>query len=181
MSVTKDVIETNRLHVGTGGTMNGLYVGAASAESKYAVITDENSIKTVIYDKVHYEFGVSDISGIIPAYGGTYSVPVTVSTRTHGDGTVDNDIAISPASITIPANTGGSYSSSVTITQVGSNLTQSCSFTVEADYVTSLQLTLGTPSVIPASGGSVNSTTYNLKAVYKSGRIVDNLVIESIE
>ncbi len=177
---SKDIIETNKLYVGTGGTIGGLFIGSSTAESKYAVLTDDSAQKTVIYDKVHYEFGINNISGIVPAYGGTYNVTASVSKKTHGDGTEESNIAFTPTSITVPANTGGSYSSSVTITQSGSDLTQTCSFTVEADSVTALTLTLNTPSVIPASGGSVNSTTYTLKAYYKSGRIVNNVTTGSL-
>lgn len=177
----KDIIETNKLFVGTGGTMNGLFIGSSTAESRYAVLTDENAQKTVIYDKVEYEFGVNNISGTVPANGGTYNVTASVSKKTHGDGTVENNIPFSPVSITVPANTGSSYNSAVTITQSVSQLTGSCAFSVEADSVTSLTLTLNTPTVIPASGGSVNSTSYTLKAYYKSGRVVNNVTSGSLE
>lgn len=163
MSTTKDVIETNKLFVGGANAAKGLYVGSSTAEAKYAVLTNENAEKTVIFDKVHYEFGVNNISGNVPANGGTYNVTASVSTRTHGDGTVDN-VAFSPTSFTVPANSGTSYTSSVTITQGSSNLTQSCSFTVEADSVTAITLSLGTPSTISAAGGSVNNATYSVTA-----------------
>ena len=174
MSSKKDIIETNKLYIGTGGNMDGLYIGSATAESRYAVLTDENAQKTVIYDKVEYEFGVNNISGIVPANGGTYTVTASVSKKTHGDGTEEDNIGFTPVTITVPANTGSSYTSSVTITQSVSQLTGSCSFSVEADSVTSLTLTLNTPAVIPASGGSVNNTTYSVTARYKSGRILNN-------
>lgn len=163
MSVTKDIIETNKLYTFGGNAIEGLCIGSPTAESKYAVITDEHAQKTVIYDKVHYEFGVNDIYDTVPASGGTYNITASVSTRTHGDGTVEN-ITFSPSAITIPENTGASYTSSVTITQGSSNLTQSCSFTVEADSVTAITLSLGAPSTISAAGGSVNNTTYSVTA-----------------
>ena len=164
---TKDIIETNKLSVGSSG-MTGLYVG--SNESRYAVLTDASSAKTVIYDKVTYNFVVKDMPSTIPANGGTYAVTATTSTRTHGNGEVDAPINFTPTSITIPANTGGTRTSAVTITQSYSNITDNVDFTQEADYVTNLTLTLGTPSVIPASGGSVNSVSYTMVATYKSGR-----------
>ena len=177
----KDVIETNKLYVGTGGTIDGLYIGSPTDESRYAVLTDDNAQKTVIYDKVEYEFVVDDIANTVPANGGTYNVTASVSKKTHGDGTVESPLPFSPTSFTIPAITGASYSSSVTITQSGSALVDVCEFTVEADYVTSLSLTLNTPAVIPASGGSVNSTTYTLVANYKSGRVVSNVSTATLE
>lgn len=171
----KDVIETNKLYVGTGGTVDGLYIGGASSESRYAVLTNADAQQTVIYDKVRYKFDVNSISGIVPASGGTYTVTASVSKKIHGDGTIEDNLAFTPTSFTIPANTGASYSSSVTITQTASNIQEGCAFTVEADYVTSLQLTLNAPAVIPASGGSVESTLYTLRATYKSGRVVNNV------
>ena len=177
----KDIIETNKLFVGTGATIVGLYMGSSTAESRYAVLTDENAQKTVIYDKVEYEFGVSNISDTVPANGGTYNVTASISKKTHGDGTVEDDLDFSPTSFSVPANTGSSYNSAITITQSVSQLTGSCAFSVEADSVTSLTLTLNAPDVIPASGGGVNSTTYTLKANYKSGRVVNNVTTGSLE
>lgn len=175
MSIIKDIIETNKLYVGTGGTVDGLFIGNATAESRYAVLNDANAQPTVIYDKVRYEFGVNNITSPVPANGGTYNITANVSRKLHGDGTLENNLAFSPTSFTVPANTGASYNSAVTVTQSGSNLMQSCEYTVEADSVISLTLTLNTPSVIPASGGSVNSTSYTLRAAYKSGRVVSNV------
>ena len=164
---SKSVIETNKLKVGSSG-MTGLYVG--STESKYAVMTDSAKTQTVIYDKVTYNFTVKDIPTTVPASGGTYVVTATTTTRTHGNGAVDQ-VAFSPTSITINANTSTStVTGSKTITQATSNLTDAVDYTQEADAVTAVTLTLGTPSVIPASGGSVNSTTYSMTAYYKSGR-----------
>lgn len=164
---SKSVIETNKLKVGSSG-MTGLYVG--STESKYAVMTDSAKTQTVIYDKVTYNFTVKDIATTVPASGGTYVVTATTTTRTHGNGAVDQ-VAFSPTSITINANTSTStVTGSKTITQTTSNLTDAVDYTQEADAVTAVTLTLGTPSVIPASGGSVNSTTYSMTAYYKSGR-----------
>ena len=48
---SKQVIETNKLKIGSSGA-TALYVGGT--ESKYAVMTDSAKSQTVIYDKVTY-------------------------------------------------------------------------------------------------------------------------------
>ena len=165
---SKQVIETNKLKIGSGAS-KGLYVG--NTESFYAVITNSAKTKTVVYDKVTYDFVVNNISGTVPASGASYSINVQTTTRTHGNGTTDT-VTYSPTTVTIPANTGSSYSSSVTVTQTTSNLTGSCSYTVAADSVKSIALSLSSPSVIPASGGSVASCTTSATVTYQSGRKV---------
>ena len=162
----KQAIETNKLNIGSS-TSRGIYVG--STESKYVVMTDSAKAQTVIYDKVTYDFTVKDLQTTIPANGGTYTVTAATSTRTHGNGVVDN-VTFSPTTFTVGANTGSARSGSETITQTTSTLTDTCAWTQEADYVTSVTLTLGTPSVISAAGGTVNSCIYTVKANYKSGR-----------
>lgn len=178
--ISKDIIETNKIYVGDDGDFDSLFVGASPNESRFAVLTDENSDESVVYDKVRYDFGVNNITTIVPANGGTYNITASVTTKTHGDGTVEDNIAFSPTSFTVPANTGDSYNSAVSVTQAVSNLVQNCEYTVEADSVTSLTLTLNTPSTIPASGGSVNNTTYTLKAYYKSGKEVDDVTTATL-
>lgn len=163
---SKQVIETDRLYIGSDD-ISGLYVG--NTESKYAAITDSDGALTTIYDKVTYNFSVANLSGTVPANGGTYTVTASTSTRTHGNGVVNN-VNFSPLTFTIGSNTGSTRSGSQTVTQNSSNLTDTCAWTQEGDYVTNLTLTLGTPSVIPASGGSISSCGYTVKADYKSGR-----------
>ena len=163
---SKQVIETNKLKIGSSG-MTGLFVG--SGESKYAVVTDSAKTPTVIYDKVTYNFAVNDLTAVVPASGGTYNITASVSTRTHGNGAVDN-VSFSPTSITIPANQGDIYSSAITVTQASSNLTDQFNFTVTGEVVTQITLTLGSPAVIPASGGTVNSATTSATVYYSSGR-----------
>lgn len=165
---SKQVIETNKLKIGSGES-KGLFVG--NTESYYAVITDSAKTPTVIYDKVTYNFTVADLATTVPASGQTYTIAASVSTRTHGNGVVDN-VTFSPTSITIPANTGSSYTSAVTVTQTTSNLTDQYNFTVAGDAVKSIALTISNPSVIPASGGSVSSCTTSATVTYNSGRQV---------
>lgn len=174
---SKDVIETNKLKIGSGST-KGLYVG--SAESKYAVLSDSAKSQTVIYDKVHYDFTVTDLSTTVPASGGTYTISASQSTRTHGNGTVDT-VTFSPTSVTIPANTGSSYSSAVTVTQTTSNLTDNYNFSVAGDAVKSIVLTLSNPAVIPASGGSVSSCTTSATVTYNSGRQITTFTPTKIQ
>ncbi len=174
---SKDVIETNKLKIGSGST-KGLYVG--SAESKYAVLSDSAKSQTVIYDKVHYDFTVTDLSTTVPASGGTYTISASQSTRTHGNGTVDA-VTFSPTSVTIQPNTGSSYSSAVTVTQTTSNLTDSYNFSVAGDAVKSIVLTLSNPAVIPASGGSVSSCTTSATVTYNSGRQITTFTPTKIQ
>jgi len=166
---SKQVIETDRINIGAKATQ-GLYVG--SSESKYVVLSDSACSQTVLYDKVNYNFEISDLSSVVPAYGGTYTISGT-STRTHGNGSVDS-VSFSPTTITIAPNYGGdAYSSASTITQSTSNLTDSYNFSVEKDSVTSVTLTLGTPNDIHASGGTVSSCPYTVSAQWKSGWVTD--------
>ena len=173
---SKQVIETDRMKP-AGLDAKGLYVGGT--ESKYAVITDEQRNKTVLYDKVTYNFGVTDLATNVPASGGTYSVVASTSTRTHGNGAVDS-VTYSPTTVTIPANTGASYTSSVTITQTTSNLTDQYNYTVTADSVKSIVLTISNPATIPASGGSVNTCTTSATVTYHSGRVVTSFTPTSV-
>ncbi len=174
---SKQIIETNKLKVGSNGA-KGLYVG--NVESKYAVMTDSAKAQTVIYDKVTYDFAVTDLATTVPASGQTYTIAASVSTRTHGNGAVDQ-VTFSPTSITVPANTGASYTSSITVTQTTSNLTDEYSFTVAADAVKSIALSLSNVPVIPASGGSVSSCSTAATVTYYSGRQVTNFTPTTVK
>lgn len=80
------------------------------------------------------------------------------------------DYAVSPTSVSSNAQNTSSRSGTVTIQQENSNLSGTINWTQAADsyedtvIVTSITLTLGTPSVIPASGGSVSTTSYSVVA-----------------
>lgn len=131
------------------------------------------------YDRKDYEFSASG-SISIPV-GGTNNVASLVSSKVTSKytGYTNNNTkvvgaaasyACSPASIASNAHNTSSKSGTISVQQENSNLTGSVSWSQPADSyevitaVTSITLTLGTPSVIPASGGSVNSCSYTVVA-----------------
>ena len=166
-------------NVGIGGIFVGL--GSSNRESLYAV-RGTGSGNVVIYDKVLYELVMGSINNIDPA-GGTFTTSgyATTNKKTHGDGTVETGLDLSPSTVTVGPNTStaSTQSGSWTITQYDSakgsyvGAADTLSWTQVKDYPTGITLTISPKSTIPAKGGSITTAltnyTYNVKCNYKSG------------
>ena len=115
---TKSQIDVNKLDVGTAaitdakmGTDNVKYMSMGT---------------TTVFDRVNYEFDVDGSVQYHSSAGGSMNITndaTVTSSKTHGNGSVDS-VSYSPTSVSWSANTGGSYTTSQTITQSGSGLTK---------------------------------------------------------
>lgn len=113
-----------------------------------------NNVASLIASKVTSRYtGYTDSNvKVVGANAGYATFPSAFSSRAH--------------------TTGSTNSGRITITQEDSQLTNSeITWSQPADYktevltaITSITLSLGTPAVIPASGGSVNSCSYTVIA-----------------
>ena len=158
-----------------GKKAKGLYYGGN--ESKYAILGGGGE---VIHDKMEYSLNPRQSSNSAAAQGQTFTTSNLITgSGTHGNGASISGISISPSTIRIDANPSSSSTREIrrTVSQVhnayGIGYTgASCElvFSQGRDYVSSMTLTLGTPSVIPAGGGSVNSCSYTLTVNWVSGK-----------
>lgn len=158
-----------------GKKAKGLYYGGT--ESKYAILGGRDD---VIHDKMEYSLNPRQSSNSAAAEGQTFTTSNLVNgSGTHGNGASISGISITPSTIEIDANPSSSSTREIrrTVSQVhnayGIGYTgASCElvFSQGRDYVSSMSLTLGTPSVIPAGGGSVNSCSYTLTVNWASGK-----------
>ena len=158
-----------------GKGAKGLYYGGT--ESKYAILGGRDE---VIHDKMEYSLNPRQSSNSAAAEGQTFTASNLVTgSGTHGNGVSISGISITPSTIEIDANPSSSSTREIrrTVSQVhnayGIAYTgASCElvFSQARDYVSSMTLTLGTPSVIPAGGGSVNSCSYTLTVNWVSGK-----------
>lgn len=185
-------IDVNNVRPGGSKLTSGIYIGngGGNRESLYAV-RGTGSGNVVIYDKVLYLLSANTNSlgtEIEPdRHDYIASDYITVNQRTHGDGTINSNLPITPTGYTIPANTdtANTKSGTWTITQfddspefsdyVGDSV--SITWTQKADYFVSWSdyIITGTPSAsdnIPYYGGdNIRTFTVNCKrtANYKSG------------
>lgn len=158
-----------------GKKAKGLYYGGT--ESKYAILGGGGE---VIHDKMEYSLNPRQSSNSAAAQGQTFTTSNLITgSGTHGNGVSISGISITPSTIEIEANPSSSSTREIrrTVSQVhnayGIGYTgASCElvFSQGRDYVSSMTLTLGTPSVIPAGGGSVNSCSYTLTVNWASGK-----------
>ena len=158
-----------------GRKAKGLYYGGT--ESKYAILGGGGE---VIHDKMEYSLNARQSSNSAAAEGQTFTTSNLINgSGTHGNGASISGISISPSTIRIDANPSSSSTRTIrrTVSQVhnayGVAYTgASCElvFSQARDYVSSMTLTLGTPSVIAAGGGSVNSCSYTLTVNWASGK-----------
>ena len=158
-----------------GKKAKGLYYGGN--ESKYAILGGGGE---VIHDKMEYSLNPRQSSNSAAAQGQTFTTSNLITgSGTHGNGASISGISISPSTIRIDANPSSSSTREIrrTVSQVhnayGIGYTgASCElvFSQGRDYVSSMTLTLGTPSVIQAGGGSVNSCSYTLTVNWASGK-----------
>lgn len=158
-----------------GRKAKGLYYGGT--ESKYAILGGGGE---VIHDKMEYSLNPRQSSNSVAAQGQTFTTSNLITgSGTHGNGTGISGISITPSTIEIDANPSSSSTREIrrTVSQVhnayGIGYTgASCElvFSQGRDYVSSMTLTLGTPSVITAGGGSVNSCSYTLTVNWVSGK-----------
>ena len=158
-----------------GRKAKGLYYGGT--ESKYAILGERSE---VIHDKMEYSLNPRQSSNSAAAQGQTFTTSNLVTgSGTHGNGVSISGISITPSTIEIDANPSSSSTREIrrTVSQVhnayGVGYTgASCElvFSQGRDYVSSMTLTLGTPSVMPAGGGSVNSCSYTLTVNWVSGK-----------
>ena len=158
-----------------GRKAKGLYYGGT--ESKYAILGGGGE---VIHDKMEYSLNPRQSSNSAAAQGQTFTTSNLITgSGTHGNGASISGITITPSTIEIDANPSSSSTRTIrrTVSQVhnayGVGYTgASCElvFSQARDYVSSLTLTLGTPSVISAGGGSVNSCSYTLTVNWVSGK-----------
>ena len=158
-----------------GKGAKGLYYGGT--ESKYAILGDGGE---VIHDKMEYSLNPRQSSNSAAAQGQTFTTSNLITgSGTHGNGVSISGISITPSEIEIDANPSSSSTREIrrTVSQVHSSYGvgytgASCElvFSQGRDYVSSMSLTLGTPSVIPAGGGSVNSCSYTLVVNWASGK-----------
>lgn len=154
-------------NIGTSGIFIG--TGSGNRESFYAV-RGTGSGHVVIYDKVLYELEMNNITGVA-ATGATITLSdyVVKNKRTHGNSTVDSNLALSPSTLTIPANTdtANTKTGTVTVTQFDDALndyvgaTVTISWTQNKAQETNLELVIEPKSTIPASGGSYSSALTN--------------------
>ena len=134
----------------------------------------------VIHDKMEYSLSPKQSSNSAAAQGQTFTASNLITgSGKHGNGASISGISITPSTITIDANPSSSSTREIkrTVSQVhnayGIGYTgASCElvFSQGRDYVSSMTLTLGTPSVIAAGGGSVNSCSYTLTVNWASGK-----------
>ena len=158
-----------------GRKAKGLYYGGT--ESKYAILGGGGE---VIHDKMEYSLNPRQSSNSAAAEGQTFTTSNLITgSGTHGNGVSISGISITPSTIEIDANPSSSSTREIrrTVSQVhnayGVGYTgASCElvFSQARDYVSSMTLTLGTPSVMPAGGGSVNSCSYTLTVNWVSGK-----------
>lgn len=158
-----------------GKGAKGLYYGGT--ESKYAILGGGGE---VIHDKMEYSLNPRQSSNSAAAQGQTFTTSNLITgSGTHGNGVSISGISITPSTIEIDANPSSSSTREIrrTVSQVhnayGIGYTgASCElvFSQGRDYVSSMSLTLGTPLVIPAGGGSVNSCSYTLTVNWASGK-----------
>lgn len=163
-----------------GEKTKGLYVGGD--ESFYSWLGDK-----CIYDKVLYELSMNDVPASETTTGPegftlTASDYAPVNKRTHGNGDVDENLALNPSTVTFTPNTStaNTVTTQFTVAQyddalgdyVGASVTWSV--TQAKDYPVSATLSLGSPSVIGAGGGSVSTTTWSATVTFKSGNVVSN-------
>ena len=158
-----------------GKKAKGLYYGGT--ESKYAILGGGGE---VIHDKMEYSLNPRQSSNSAAAQGQTFTTSNLINgSGTHGNGASISGISISPSTIRIDANPSSSSTRTIrrTVSQVhnayGVAYTgASCElvFSQARDYVSSMTLTLGTPSVISVGGGSVNSCSYTLTVNWVSGK-----------
>ena len=158
-----------------GKGAKGLYYGGT--ESKYAILGGGGE---VIHDKMEYSLNPRQSSNSAAAQGQTFTTSNLITgSGTHGNGVSISGISITPSTIEIDANPSSSSTREIrrTVSQVhnayGIGYTgASCElvFSQGRDYVSSMTLTLGTPSVIAARGGSVNSCSYTLTVNWASGK-----------
>lgn len=140
----------------------------------------------ISYDRKDYVLTASG-SISIPV-NGTSNVGSLVASKVTSKytGYTDNNVKVvgapapyvaSPSSISSNAHNTTSKSGTITIAQDNSSLSATIPWSQPADSyevltaITSITLTLGTPSVIPASGGSVNNCSYSVAGkgyTYKS-------------
>ena len=154
-------------NVGTSGIFIG--TGSGNRESFYAV-RGTGSGHVVIYDKVLYELEMNNITGVA-ATGATITLSdyVVKNKRTHGNSAVDSNLALSPSTLTIPANTdtANTKTGTVTVTQFDDTLNDyvgaavTISWTQNKAQETNLELVIEPKSTIPASGGSYSSALTN--------------------
>lgn len=166
---------TNSQIVAAGHTIKNI---VASGKTVYRVVAGGN----LSYDRKDYELTASG-SISIPVNGVNNVASLIASKVTSKyTGYTDSNVkvvganagyATFPSAFSSRAHTTGSTNSGrITITQENSQLTNSeITWSQPADYktevltaVTSITLSLGTPAVIPASGGSVNSCSYTVIA-----------------
>ena len=129
---------------------------------------------------MEYSLNPRQSSNSAAAEGQTFTTSNLINgSGTHGNGASISGISISPSTIRIDANPSSSSTRTIrqTVSQVhnayGVGYTgASCElvFSQGRDYVSSMTLTLGTPSVIAAGGGSVNSCSYTLTVNWVSGK-----------
>ena len=158
-----------------GKKTKGLYYGGT--ESKYAILGGGDE---VIHDKMEYSLNPRQSSNSAAAQGQTFTTSNLITgSGTHGNGASISGITITPSTIEIDANPSSSSTRTIrrTVSQVhnayGVGYTgASCElvFSQGRDYVSSMTLTLGTPSLIGAGGGSVNSCSYTLTVNWVSGK-----------
>lgn len=190
-------IDVNNIRPGGNKLGSGVYITdehGTARESFYAVRGTGNG-NVVVFDKVLYllSANTSSISNV-DAAGATYNASsyITKNQRKHGDGTIDNDLTLSEASLVIAPNTSTTQTKSGTwvITQFDDSAefnsytgdSVSITWTQEKDYVSSSTYTIsGTKSDssnIPVTGGSdIRTVTVSSKRkdTYRSGNVVDNI------
>lgn len=142
---------------------------------------------TCIYDKVYYELSMDDVGADervtgpegFTLYASDYA---SVNRKTHGNGSVEYGLDLNSGSVSFGPNTSTASTQTqyVTVTQwdgplsswVGASVTWTV--TQAKDYPVSISLSLGSPGDIPASGGSISSTSWSSTVTFKSGNVVRN-------